>query len=67
MAAAPPSAPRTYSHHRGMIVRHCCYWLSMEGMSSAAQKPTVSVPTANVFNAAALTGILDRIEGGQAI
>lgn len=55
----------TYSHHRAMLMRHCCYWLNMEGMTSAAQRPTVSVPTANVFNAAALTGILDRIEGGQ--
>lgn len=57
----------TYSHHRAMLVRHCCYWLNMEGMTSTAQRPTVSVPTANVFNAAALTGILDRIEGGQTI
>lgn len=57
----------TYAHHRAMLLRHCCYWLSMEGMSSAAERPTVSVPTANVFNAAALTGILDRIEGGQPI
>lgn len=57
----------TYSHHRAMILRHCCYWLNMEGMTSTAQKPTVSVPTANVFNATALTGILDRIEGGQTV
>lgn len=57
----------TYSHHRAMLLRHCCYWLNMEGMTSTAQQPTVSVPTANVFNAAALTGILDRIEGGQPI
>lgn len=57
----------TYSHHRAMLLRHCCYWLNMEGMATAVQYPTVSVPTANVFNAAALTGILDRIEGGQTI
>lgn len=57
----------TYSHHRALLLRHCCYWLNMEGMTSAAQQPTVSVPTANVFNAAALSGILDRIEGGQTI
>ena len=57
----------TYSHHRALLLRHCCYWLNMEGMSSDAQHPTVSVPTANVFNAVALTGILDRIEGGQPI
>lgn len=55
----------TYSHHRAMLLRHCCYWLNLEGMTSTAQRPTVSVPTANVFNAAVLTGILNRIEGGQ--
>ena len=54
----------TYAHHRSLLVRHCCYWLNMEGMSSTAASPTVSVPTANVFNADALTGILDRIHGG---
>lgn len=57
----------TYSHHRAMLMRHCCYWLNMEGLSSTAKRPTVSVPTANVFNASALTGIMDRIEGGQSI
>lgn len=56
----------TYSHHRAMLLRHCCYWLNMEGFTSSADRPYVSVPTANVFNAAALTGILDRIEGGLA-
>ncbi|WP_322938041.1 DUF4365 domain-containing protein [Nocardioides bizhenqiangii] len=56
----------TYTHHRAMLLRHCCYWLNMEGMTSEADKPTVSVPAANVFDAAALTGILDRIEGGLA-
>lgn len=57
----------TYAHHRAMILRHCCYWLNMEGMTSSAAKPTVSVPTGNMFNAAALNSILDRIEGGQTI
>jgi len=54
----------TYAHQRALLVRHCCLWLNMEGMTSAASWPTVSVPTANVFDAAALTGILDRIENG---
>lgn len=54
----------TYVHPRAMLLRHCCLWLYMEGMTSAAEAPTVSVPCANVFDAAALTGILDRIEKG---
>lgn len=54
----------TYAHPRAMLMRHCCLWLYMEGMTRTTDRPTVSVPTANVFNAAALTGILDRIEKG---
>ena len=54
----------TYAHPRALLLRHCCLWLSMEGMTSAADQPTVSVPTANVFDASALTGILDRLENG---
>lgn len=57
----------TYSHHRAMVLRHCCYWVNLEGQTSSAQFPTVSVPTANIFDAAALTGMMDRVEGGQPI
>lgn len=67
MVVHPDQRRWTYSHHRATLLRHCCYWLNMEGMTATARKPSVSVPTANVFNAAALTGILDRIEGGQAV
>ena len=57
----------TYAHQRAMLVRHSCYWLNMEGMSSTAAYPTVSVPTANIFNAAALTAMMDRLDNGGTI
>lgn len=56
----------TYAHQRALLLRHCCLWLNMEGMTNPAKYPTVSVPTANVFDATALTGILNRIEKGAA-
>lgn len=48
-------------------VFHCCYWVSLEGMvvAETVKSPTVHVPTANVFDAEALTWILDRLDRGE--
>lgn len=48
---------------------HCCYWVSLEGMRAppGIASPTVHVPTANIFDADALTAILDRLERGEAL
>lgn len=53
--------------HDELAVSHCCYWTSLVGQVAPArpQQPVVDVPTANIFDAAALTGILDRIERGD--
>lgn len=49
-----------------LSVQHCCYWLNLEGQTAppSPDAPRVSVPTANVFDAASLSGMLDRIELG---
>lgn len=54
----------TYAHPRALLLRHTCLWLYLEGQTSSADRPTVSVPTANIFNATALTDMLNRIEKG---
>lgn len=54
------------AQHANLTVQHCCYWLNMEGMSTAGlpDNPTVKIPLTNVFDSHALSGILDRIEAG---
>lgn len=48
-------------------VSHCCYWVSLAGQVAPPkpEQPVVQVPTSNIFDAAALTEILDRIERGD--
>lgn len=57
----------TRAGHDELAVSHCCYWMSLSGQVAPAspQRPVVHVPTANIFDAAALTDILDRIERGD--
>lgn len=66
------TAPRrqiewTSSSHDYLSLHHCCYWVCLEGQSASAgvSSPTVRVPTENVFDAPALTAILDRLERGD--
>jgi hypothetical protein len=49
-------------NHESLAVRKCCYWVNLEGRESSAMKPTIRVPTDQMFSAAALQGLLDRIE-----
>jgi hypothetical protein len=47
-------------------LRHCCYWECFEGdVISSAIKPTVRISTKHVFDASALTEILDCIDRGD--
>jgi hypothetical protein len=54
--------------HDHMHLRHCCYWICLEGRDvPSAAKPYIDIPTANVFDADALTSILDKIDRGESI
>ena len=45
-------------------MRKCCYWVNLEGQTSEARKPTVQVPTRQIFTAEALNSLLDQQEEG---
>lgn len=53
--------------HQQLSLKHCCYWVNLRGApASTAARPTVSAPTANIFDDVALCGIMQRIgQGGQ--
>lgn len=69
MATEPLQVDWSKCSHSTMELRNCCYWLNLEGESAAdgVQSPTVRIPTRNIFDAQALTEMLDRIEKGEAI
>jgi Domain of unknown function (DUF4365) len=52
--------------HNEFLLRHCAYWLNMEGMNPNPGKAstTVHVPTANVFDDVALCSIFQRLGQG---
>lgn len=63
--AVPQNQNRwTYAHSRGMLLRHSCYWVSLEHQTATVEQPTIKVPLKNLFDAAALTTIMDKIEQG---
>ncbi|MFD7545864.1 DUF4365 domain-containing protein [Pseudarthrobacter sp. NPDC059871] len=50
-----------------LTINHCCYWVNLAGEQhtlAASGKTTVHIPTANVFDAAALCGIMQRVGSG---
>jgi hypothetical protein len=67
MLVHPDQRKWTFGHSRGMLTRHACYWVYLEGKSAPSSpiQPVVSIPRANVFDSHALSGILDRIEAGK--
>ncbi|MBC6461454.1 DUF4365 domain-containing protein [Actinomadura sp. HBU206391] len=69
MTTSPKQASWTNGNHDRLQVKYCCYWQSLEGLSVAdgVKYPTVRIPTANVFNAEALTSILDRLDRGESL
>jgi hypothetical protein len=68
MTVHPSQANWITATHDYLRLHHCCYWVNLEGQTvrEAVQQPTVRVPTVNIFDANALTGILDRIDRGEA-
>ncbi len=68
MACSPVQEKWTACDHDQMSLQHCSYWVSLEGDTSTAEKtPTVHIPTANVFDADALTRIMDKLDRGEAL
>lgn len=68
MLVNPDQRKWSYAHHRAMLTRQACYWTYLEGQVAPATpiNPVIEIPFANIFNAASLSGILDRIEIGGA-
>lgn len=67
MASPPVQAAWSEAGHDALTVRHCCYWKHLEGetVRPEVQSPTVRIPTANVFDAGALTRIMDKLDQGE--
>ena len=64
MVTDPDQSKWSNGNHKSLKVRKCCYWVDLEGQMTEAKKPTVQVPTRQIFSASALTGLLDRVESG---
>ncbi len=50
-----------------LLLRHCAYWVSLRGQAPTTNESsvTIRVPRANLFDVAALTGLMQAInEGG---
>ncbi|MFJ2632733.1 DUF4365 domain-containing protein [Streptomyces sp. NPDC087422] len=69
MATSYRQAEWTNASHERLEVKHCCYWLSLKGENARAgvESPTVRIPTKNIFDAAALTTILDKLDRGESL
>ncbi|MER7763490.1 DUF4365 domain-containing protein [Streptomyces sp. NPDC097619] len=69
MATSVRQADWTTAHHDRLEVSHCCYWVSLEGQTAkeGVESPTVKIPTANIFDANALTNILDKLDRGESL
>ncbi|MEV1071088.1 DUF4365 domain-containing protein [Micromonospora parva] len=67
MATSPEQQGWTAASHDSLVTKHCCYWASFEGraITEGVERPSVPIPTANIFDAAALHSIMDRIERGE--
>lgn len=69
MIVGPEQHAWTEATEDHLKTRKCCYWVNMEGEQArpGVLRPTVHLPVSQVFDADAITGILDRIERGQRI
>lgn len=52
-----------------LCLRHCAYWLSLEGWPTTTNPSNVTVlaPTANVFSVEQLTALMGKIEKGESL
>lgn len=65
MCTSPNQSKWTVAAHERLHMMHCCYWKYLEGSEvPAAEQPTIRIPTNNIFDASALTKILDQVESG---
>ena len=57
-------ADRLNQTRNELCMRHCCYWVSLEGMPEKQNKTsvTVFVPVGNVFDAAQLNNMTNLID-----
>ncbi|MET9873349.1 DUF4365 domain-containing protein [Actinacidiphila glaucinigra] len=55
--------------HDGLLTKRACYWVHLEGQTAGSNvsRPTVRIPTKNVFDAFALTDILDKVDRGDSL
>lgn len=68
MCTSPLQHEWTSAVHDQLQMIHCCYWTYLEGESvPTVDKPTIRIPTANIFDASALTKILDQLEVGGSL
>ena len=68
MTTDPDQALWSSSDHDSLAIVNCCYWAYFEGYDadSAPANPTLKIPTANVFDAGALTHLMDTLGRGVA-
>ncbi|WP_157172499.1 DUF4365 domain-containing protein [Nocardia pneumoniae] len=63
MCTTPIQAEWTKATHQNLDMKHCCYWINLEGVAvPEVSKPSIKIPTRNVFDALALTKIMDKLE-----
>lgn len=68
MAVNPRQSYWTDSSHDHLRLRHCCYWICLEGRSvPEAAKPSIRIPKRNIFDANALSVILDKADRGESL
>ena len=69
MVTSPRQTEWSGATHDELRVSHCCYWVSLEGQTArpGVQQPTVHVPTSHIFDAMALTEILDKLDRGESL
>ncbi|MFJ9634068.1 DUF4365 domain-containing protein [Streptomyces sp. NPDC101175] len=65
MTMSQSQAEWTEVTHDGLLTKRACYWVGLEGVTSAADRPTVRVPIKNVFDANALTEIMGKLDRGE--
>lgn len=69
MTMSPRQLEWTTVDHPGLLTKRCCYWAYLEGADpkTGIAKPTVHIPTKNIFDAYAIINIFDKLERGQSL
>jgi hypothetical protein len=69
MTMSPKQLEWTEVDHPGLLTKRCCYWTHLEGATAKPEvaKPTVRIPTKNVFDAYVLMDILDKLDRGESL